>query len=55
MKNFILKVIRLYISRKKGGRGLISCEENSLIWYIENMKGRNGSKCEHDSAKLRSC
>ena len=33
---------RLYVSRKKGGRGLISCEEcvrteeNSLNWYIEN-------------------
>ena len=33
---------RLYVSRKRGGRGLISCEEcvrteeNSLSWYIEN-------------------
>ena len=33
---------RLYVSRKKGGRGLISCkecvrtEENSLNLYIEN-------------------
>ena len=33
---------RLNVSRKKGGRGLISCEEclrteeNSLKWYIEN-------------------
>ena len=42
--NFILKVIqaRLYDSRKKGGRGLINCEEclgteeNSLSWYIVN-------------------
>ena len=33
---------RLYVSRKKGGRGLISCEQcvgtevNALRWYIEN-------------------
>ena len=33
---------RLYVSRKKGSRGLISCkecvrtEENSVNWYIEN-------------------
>ena len=33
---------RLYVSRKKGGRGLLSCEEcviteeNSLRWHTEN-------------------
>ena len=35
-------VDRVYLSRQKGGRGLISCkmcikaEENNLAWYIRN-------------------
>ena len=35
---------RIYVSRKKGGRGLISCEacvcgeENSLSWYVRNSE-----------------
>ena len=35
-------VIRLYVSRKNGGRGLIGCEnsmkseENGLGWYVKN-------------------
>ena len=35
-------VARIYVARKKGGRGLISCEscvkeeENNLSWYIKN-------------------
>lgn len=44
IKEFHLKsdVDRLYISRSKGGRGLIGCksfvitEENSLGWYVTN-------------------
>ena len=37
-------VARIYVSRKRGGRGLQSCEhcvrgeENSLNWYIKNSK-----------------
>ena len=33
-------VARIYVSRKKGGRGLISCEncneheKNNLAWYV---------------------
>ena len=35
-------VARIYVPRKKGGRGLISCEccvrreENNLSWYVRN-------------------
>ena len=35
-------VDRLYVSRKEGGRGLVSCEskiaseENNLGWYLKN-------------------
>ena len=35
---------RIYVPRKKGGRGLISCEscvrreENSLSWYVRNSE-----------------
>ena len=35
---------RIYLSRKKGGRGLISCEscvrreENNLSWYVRNSE-----------------
>ena len=35
-------VVRLYVSRKNGGRGLIGCknnmkkEENDLGWYVKN-------------------
>ena len=37
-------VARIYVARKKGGRGLISCEscvkeeENNLSWYIKNSE-----------------
>ena len=37
-------VARIYVPRKKGGRGLISCEscvrrkENSLSWYVRNSE-----------------
>ena len=37
-------VARIYLSRKKGGRGLISCEscvrreENNLSWYVRNSE-----------------
>ena len=37
-------VARIYIPRKKGGRGLISCEscmrreENNLGWYVTNSE-----------------
>ena len=37
-------VARIYLPRKKGGRGLISCEscvrreENSLSWYVRNSE-----------------
>ena len=37
-------VPRIYVSRKKGGRDLISCEnilrgeENNLSWYIKNSR-----------------
>ena len=39
-------VDRLYLSRQKGGRGLISCEmcvkaeENNLAWYVNNSNER---------------
>ena len=39
-------VDRLYLSRQKGGRGLISCEmcvkaeENNLAWYLKNSNER---------------
>ena len=35
---------RIYVPRKKGGRGLISCEccvrgeENNLSWYVRNSE-----------------
>ena len=38
-------VARIYVPRKKGGRGLISCEscvrreENNLSWYVRNSGG----------------
>ena len=38
-------VARIYLPRKKGGRGLISCEscvrreENNLSWYVRNREG----------------
>ena len=38
-------VARLYVGRKNGGRGLISCENcinteiNNLAWYIKHIKG----------------
>ena len=38
-------VARIYVPRKKGGRGLISCEscvrreENNLSWYVRNSEG----------------
>ena len=38
-------VARLYVGRKQGGRGLISCENcvsteiNILAWYIKHIKG----------------
>ena len=38
-------VARLYVGRKKGGRGLISCENcvsteiDNLAWYIKHIKG----------------
>ena len=45
---------RIYVSRKKGGGGLISCEacvfgeENSLSWYVRNSEkvllGKVGEK-----------
>ena len=37
-------VARIYVSRKRGGRGLMSCEncvkgeENNLGWYIKNSR-----------------
>ena len=37
-------VARIYVPRKKGGRGLISCEscvrreENNLSWYVRNSE-----------------
>ena len=37
-------VARIYLSKKKGGRGLISCEscvrreENNLSWYVRNSE-----------------
>ena len=37
-------VARIYVSRKKGGRGLISCErcvrreEDNLSWYVRNSE-----------------
>ena len=37
-------VARIYAPRKKGGRGLISCEgcvrreENNLSWYVRNIE-----------------
>ena len=37
-------VARIYVPRKKGGRGLISCEscmrreENNLNWYVRNSE-----------------
>ena len=37
-------VARIYLSRKKGGRGLISCEscvrreENNLSWHLRNSE-----------------
>ena len=37
-----IDVDRLYVSRKEGGRGLVSCEstirseENNLGWYLKN-------------------
>ena len=39
-------VDRVYLPKKKGGRGLISCEmcvkteENNLAWYVRNLKER---------------
>ena len=39
------EVARIYVSRRRGGRGPISCEccvrgeENSLSWYILNSRG----------------
>ena len=42
MEYYIPKVITIYLSRKMGGRGLISCEgcirmeENNLGWYVRN-------------------
>ena len=38
-------VARIYLPRKKGGRGLISCdscvrrEENNLSWHVRNSGG----------------
>ena len=38
-------IARHYVGRKKGGRGLISCENcvkteiNNLAWYIKHIKG----------------
>ena len=40
----ISDVARIYVPRKKGGRGLISCEscvrreENNLSWYVRNSE-----------------
>ena len=37
-------VARIYLSRKKGGRGLMSCEscvrreENNVSWYVRNSE-----------------
>ena len=39
-----IDVARMYVPRKKGGRGLISCEsclrrgENNLSWYVRNSE-----------------
>eukprot|EP00795_Rhopilema_esculentum_P009699 gene9699-biopygen2667 len=43
-------VARIYVSRKKGGRGLISCEycieneTNNLAWYVKHARGNIMSK-----------
>ena len=39
-----IDVARIYVPKKKGGRGLISCEscvrreENNLSWYVRNSE-----------------
>ena len=44
--HFKSDVDRLYVARKTGGRGLVSCEmcveaeENNLAWYIMNSNER---------------
>ena len=45
---------RLYVSRKEGGRGLVSCEstigseENNLGWYLKNSNENLLQGVRHD-------